>query len=251
MKRLLAAGAGPIYQLTHAFRLEERGHLHNPEFTILEWYRPGWEHPLLMDEVEELLAGLAGGQGDSAFARQPYDRLTVQQAFERHAGVDPHRAGVPELRRAASGAGTPPQLAEDDRDGWLAYLQATVVEPKLGLERPVFVHLYPADQCALARIRPGDPPLAERFELYVDGIELANGFTELTDSGEQRQRIRTENTAREASGKPALPVDEAFLTALDQMPPSAGVALGIDRIVMLLLGLATIDDCMAFAGAVS
>ncbi len=250
MKRLLAAGAGAIYQLTRAYRQEERGHLHNPEFTILEWYRPGWEYPQLMDEVELLLTALAAAGGPGGIlAAGPYERLTVRQAFLRTAGVDPHRATVANLRGAAASAGTPPGLADEDRDGWLAYLQAAVVEPGLGTERPVFLHLYPADQCALARIRPGDPPLAERFELYAGGIELANGFTELTDSAEQRRRVRAENAVRASEGRPTFPEDEEFLAALDSMPPSAGVALGVDRIVMILLGLACIDDCMAFAGA--
>ncbi len=251
MKRLLAGGSGPIFQLTRAFRRGERGPLHNPEFSMLEWYQPGWDHPRLMDQVEELLVALAREYDASGpFAAAPYDRATYGALFERLAGVDPHRDPVGELRRAAAG-GTPgaPDLDENDRDGWLAYLQATRVEPRLGVERPTFVDLYPADQCALARMRAGDPPMAERFELYARGIELANGFAELTDPVEQLARIEAENRAREAAGIEPYPVDRAFLDALGRMPPAAGVALGIDRVVMILLGASSVDEVMAFPGA--
>jgi len=250
MKRLLAAGSGPIFQLTRAFRGHERGPLHNPEFTILEWYQPGWEHPRLMDQVEELMRSLARRHGaGSPLGGGPYARIPYGEAFARWAGVDPHRDPVDRLRAAArAGDGAPPGLDDDDRDGWLAYLQAARVEPHL--RAPTFVELYPADQCALARLRPGDPPVAERFELYAAGVELANGFTELVDPAEQRARIEGENRARRAAGKSALPVDEDFLAALGEMPPAAGVAVGVDRVVMLLLGRATVDQVMAFPGAV-
>jgi len=250
MKRLLGAGAGPIFQLTRAFRRGERGPLHNPEFTILEWYRPGWDHRALMGEVEALLAHLAARHApECSLARAPYLRSTYGGVFQRHAGVDPHRAGAAELARAARAGADAPALADDDRDGWLFYLQAARVEPHLGCERPEFVEDYPADQCALARIRSGDPPVAERFELYADGLELANGYHELVIADEQRQRILDENRARSASGKPVYPVDEDFLAALATMPPSAGVAVGVDRVVMLLLGATAVGEVMAFPGA--
>ena len=247
MKRLLAAGSGPIYQLTRAFRLGERGGLHDPEFTMLEWYRPGWDHETLMDEVEELLVDLAQRHAPgTTLAREGYERATFAEAFQRSAGIDPHTASAQAIRAACPEGG--PDLDAADREGWLTWLQASRVEPTLGRGRPAFVHLYPANQCALARIRPGDPPVAERFELYCDGIELANGFHELTDSREQRQRIDDENRARERAGKPAYPVDEAFLEALDEMPAAAGVALGVDRVVMLLLGKDEIREVRAFTG---
>jgi elongation factor P--(R)-beta-lysine ligase len=251
MKRLLAAGSGPIFQLTRAFRRDERGPLHNPEFTILEWYQPGWEYPRLMDQVEELLRhlGRRHGRGE-LLGGGPYDRIGFGEAFQRWAGVDPHRDPTELLRRAAVRSGDPPPaLDDDDRDGWLAYLQASRVEPHLGTEIPTFVDLYPADQCALARLRPGDPPMAERFELYAGGTELANGFTELVDAGEQRTRIEAENRARRDQGRAPLPVDEDFLADLARMPPSAGVAVGVDRVVMLLLAAGSIDEVMAFPGA--
>lgn len=247
MKRLLAAGSGPIYQLTRAFRLGERGALHDPEFTMLEWYRPGWDHGALMDEVEELLVDLARRHAPgTTLAREGYGRVTYAGAFERCAGIEPHTATAEGIRAACPEGG--PDLDVEDREGWLTWLQAARVEPALGRGRAEFVHLYPADQCALARILPGDPPVAERFELYCEGIELANGFHELTDSGEQRRRIEDENRARRLAGKPPYPVDEAFLAALDTMPASAGVALGIDRVVMLLLGKGEIREVRAFTG---
>jgi len=247
MKRLLAAGSGPIYQITHAFRLGERGGLHDPEFTMAEWYRPGWDHHRLMDEVEELLVELAGEHGDACtLGEETYGRMTFGEAFERFAGVEPHGAGVGGIRGACPDGG--PDLAEDDREGWLTWLQASRVEPELGKGRPDFVFDYPVDQCALAKIRAGDPPVAERFELYCDGMELANGFHELTDAGEQRARIDEENQERVGEGKPAYPVDEAFVAAVGEMPQCAGVALGVDRVVMLLLGKESIADVRAFTG---
>jgi len=252
MKRLLAASSGPIYQLTRAFRLGERGALHNPEFTILEWYQPGWEHPRLMGQVESLLAtlGRAHGMPNHPFTRAPYTRLQFGEVFERSTGVDPHTATAEDLAEAAARSGdSGPALPAGDRDGWMSYLHAVAVEPHLGRGRPAFVDLYPADQCALARLRPGSPPVAERFELYLDGIELANGFTELTDPVEQEERIRSENAARIAAGERPYPLDRAFLRDLGRMPPAAGVAVGLDRVIMGLLGATSVDEVMAFPGA--
>lgn len=247
MKRLLAAASGPIYQITHSFRLGESGALHDPEFTLLEWYRPGWDHHRLMDEVEALLVELALEHGDGCtLGHSSYGRMTFGEAFERFAGVEPHRADVGVIRAACPPGG--PDLAGDDREAWLTWLQAARVEPELGNGRPDFVFDYPADQCALAKIRPGEPPVAERFELYCDGIELANGFHELTDAREQRARIDEENQARTGVGKPAYPVDEAFVAAVGEMPSAAGVALGVDRVVMLLLGNESIAEVRGFTG---
>jgi lysyl-tRNA synthetase class 2 len=201
-----------------------------------------------MDEVEALLVDLAARhQPAGRLAAQPYGRLTHADAFRRGAGVDPHRDGVEALRRAC-GDGAP-ALDDADREGWLTWLQASRVEPQLGVARPEFVHLYPADQCALARVRAGDPPVAERFELYCGGVELANGFGELNDPVEQRERIESENRARGADGRDRYPVDETFLAELGRMPAGAGVALGVDRVVMLLLGVRDLDAVMAFPGA--
>ncbi|MEM7356633.1 MAG: EF-P lysine aminoacylase EpmA, partial [Acidobacteriota bacterium] len=182
MKRLLAAGSGAIFQICKAFRDGEAGSRHNPEFTLLEWYRPGFDHHRLMDEMDELLGAILG--------LPAAERLTYAEAFERHAGLDPHRAPLVDLRAVAGSRGIEiVGAAPDDRDGWLHLLMSHLVEPELGRRRPTFLHDFPASQAALARVREGDPPLAERFEVYSEGVELANGFHELRDAGEQRRRF--------------------------------------------------------------
>jgi len=237
MKRLLAAGSGPIYQLGRAFRDGEAGRRHNPEFTMLEWYRPGWDHHRLMDEVDELLAGVLG--------TTPAERLTYREAFRRHAGIDPLAAGDDELRASATRCGL--HAADVDREGCLSLLLGAVVEPRLGHGRPSFLHDFPASQAALARVRPGDPPLAERFEAYVQGVELANGYHELSDAEEQRRRFVADLAERRRLGLPELPLDERLLAALEHgLPDCAGVALGVDRLVMLVCGASSISDVMAF-----
>ncbi len=238
MKRLLAAGSGPIFQITKAFRDGETGGRHNPEFTLLEWYRPGFDHHALMDEMDELLTEILGVPAA--------DRLTYEGAFLTHAGVDPHRASPEELRRRALELGLS-DLEDLDRDGWLDLLLSHVVEPKLGRERPTFLHDFPESQAALAKVRPGDPPLAERFEVFVEGVELANGFHELTDATEQRRRFERDRAARREAGRHVPPLDERFLAALEAgLPPTAGVALGVDRLVMLVLGATEIAEVLAF-----
>lgn len=239
MKRLLAAGSGPVYQLARVFRDDEVGRHHNPEFTLLEWYRPGFDHHGLMDEVDALLWTLLGASAA--------ERLTYAEAFGRHAGVDPHRDDVSTLRRATGELGAGCGLAPEDRDGWLALLLSHRVQPALGRGRPTFLHDFPASQAALARIRPGEPPLAERFEVFVEGVELANGYHELTDSREQAGRFRADLERRAAMGLPAVPLDGRLLEALEAgLPPCAGVALGFDRLVMLALGAGHIDEVLAF-----
>jgi lysyl-tRNA synthetase class 2 len=238
MKRLLAAGSGPVYQICKAVRDGEAGRRHNPEFTILEWYRPGWDHHRLMDEIDELLAAVLG--------TGPGERLSYAEAFERHAGFDPHREPDDGLRarvtafgvRSATGLG---------RDDLLDLALTHLVEPKLGHCQPSFVSDYPASQAALARIRPGDPPLAERFEVFVEGLELANGYHELTDPEAQRQRFEHDLEARRAAGLPQVPIDEHLLAALEHgLPECAGVALGVDRLVMLAAGAREIAEVLAF-----
>jgi lysyl-tRNA synthetase class 2 len=257
MKRLLAAGSGPIYQVTRAFRDGERGRLHNPEFTILEWYRPGFDHHALMEEVEDLVVAVLGGRpafagldrGASRRTLEPFARITYREAFLDVLGIDPHRVAAADLSRIAGleGVPPPPGFHAADRDAWLDLLLVARVEATLGVERPAFLHDYPASQAALARIRPGDPPIAERFELYIDGIEIANGYHELLDPAEQERRFVEANAARRALGKPELPVDRRLLDALAAgIPPCAGVALGLDRLVMLAAGARSIDEVMAF-----
>ncbi len=240
MKRLLAAGSGPIWQLCRAFRDGEAGRRHNPEFTILEWYRTGWDHHRLMDEVDELLGVVLGTRRGL--------RLTFAEAFQEHAGLDPHRAPADQLRdRAHELLGTELPALGQDRDGWLQLLFSRVLEPALGRGRPAFVHDFPATQAALARIRPGDPPVAERFEVFVDGVELANGFHELGDPSEQRRRFVSDLETRQRSGRPLPEPDERLLAALDKgLPDCAGVALGVDRLVMLKAGATDISQVIAF-----
>jgi lysyl-tRNA synthetase class 2 len=238
MKRLLAAGSGPIYQICRAFRGGEAGRRHNPEFTILEWYRPGWDHHPLMDEIDALVA--------EVLETPPGEHLSYAEVFEAHAGVDPHRASMSELgERVAVLAvrGT----ADLDRDDLLNLLLAEVVEPQLGRGRPTFVYDFPASQAALARLRPGEPALAERFELFVEGVELANGYHELTDPAEQRRRFERDLAERRRRDLPEVPADQRLMAALEAgMPDCAGVALGIDRLVMLKLGATDISEVIAF-----
>lgn len=240
MKRLLAAGSGPIYQITRAFRDGESGPVHNPEFTLLEWYRPGFDHHALMDEVDLFLAEMLGTPAAQ--------RLSYAAAFSRHVGLDPHRASGAELQGAARERGIEGVgLALDDRDGWLALLMTHAVEPRLPPSRPTFVYDFPASQAALARIRPGSPPLAERFEVYAGGLELANGYHELRDPREQRARFERDLELRRERGLREPPIDERLLAALRAgLPECAGVALGFDRLLLIAAAVVSLRDVIAF-----
>ncbi len=242
MKRLLAAGATAIHQITRSFRGGEHGALHNPEFTIVEWYRVGdalEEGMLLLAELAEEMLG-AGST----------ERLTYRDAFLARVGVDPHTATCEQLADSARrhSLSTPAGLALDDRDGWLDLLLVELVEPHLGRRVPTILYDYPASQAALAHVRDDDPPVAERFELYVRGIELANGYHELVDPKVLRQRNQTVNRQRAAEGKYTLPEESRLLSAMKHgLPSCAGVALGFDRLVMLAAGVADISEAMAFS----
>lgn len=241
MKRLMAAGGEAIFQVTHAFRQEEQGPLHNPEFTLVEWYRRGDG----LTEGIQLLSEL----GHALLGRGEAESMTYQAAFERYAGVDPHAVDVSEMIDVARtrGVSAPKSLPARDRDAWLDLLLVELVGPNLGNERPTILYDYPANQAALAVVRAGPPRLAERFELYVDGIELANGYHELLDADELRQRNRENNRQRIDHGKPALPEESRLLAAMDLgLPECAGVALGFDRIVMLAAGSKLLSDVLAF-----
>ncbi len=245
MKRLLAAGSGCIYQVARVFRNGEAGRLHNPEFTLLEWYRVGFDHHRLMDEVTELATTLLRDRLPLAAP----ERLSYRAAFERHLGLNPHRATVAELAACAEhcGVSIPPGMPVNDVDPWLDLLLTHRIEMHLGQGRLCFVYDYPALQAALARLRPGDPPVGERFELYLHGVELANGFHELGDAVEQRRRFVAENAARQAHGLPLMPVDDNLLAALEAgLPDCAGVALGFDRLVMLAAGKGALAEALAF-----
>ncbi|MFP1824152.1 elongation factor P--(R)-beta-lysine ligase [Lonsdalea quercina] len=240
MKRLLAAGSGPIYQLGRSFRNEESGRHHNPEFTMLEWYRPHYDMYRLMNEVDDLLQQVL--ECESA------EMLTYQQAFQRHLDVDPLSADKAQLREVAETLGVGDVAhQEEDRDTLLQLLFAVGVEVNIGRDKPAFVYHFPATQASLAEISTEDHRVAERFEVYFKGIELANGFRELTDSAEQRQRFEQDNRKRAARGLPVQPIDENLLDALTAgIPDCAGVALGVDRLIMLALKAESISEVMAF-----
>ena len=243
MKRLLAAGSGDIYQLCKVFRDAERGRWHNPEFTMLEWYRLGYDDAALMAEVEALASMLLRPYRSVS----PAERLSYAEALRRHAGVDTHRDSDARLAEAASDRGIRCDAALD-RDGWLDLLMGLVVGPCLGIERACFVTDYPASQASLARLKDGNPPVAARFELYIDGLELANGFHELTNGSEQRGRFQQEHATRRARGQAEPPLDEHLLAALASgVPDCAGVALGFDRLVAVALGVAAVADTLTFS----
>lgn len=234
MKRLLTSGFNKIFQICRCFRKGERGDRHLPEMTLLEWYAAGWTYLDLMDQCESLIGYLALRmglgrrliyQGHTVDLVRPWDRLSVDAAFRRFGGMTAQQA-----------------LERDCFDE----IMGLEIEPRLGLDRPVFLYDYPVQTGALARIKPSDPRLVERFELYLAGMELCNAFSELTDSLEQRARFEAQNQRRREKGSGAYPIPEPFLRDLEAMPPAAGNALGLDRLVMLFTNSPTIDEVVAF-----
>ncbi|EJN6827072.1 elongation factor P--(R)-beta-lysine ligase [Vibrio cidicii] len=240
MKRLLAAGSGCIYQLGKAFRNEENGRYHNPEFTMLEWYRVGFDHHQLMDEMDDLLQLVL--QCGAA------ERMTYQQAFLTVLGVCPLEGTMAELKSVAARLGLSDIAeAEEDRDTLLQLLFSIGVEAKIGQQVPAFVYDFPASQAALAKINLNDPRVADRFEVYFKGIELANGFHELDNAQEQLRRFEQDNHKRVEMGLAEQPIDYHLIAALQSgLPECAGVALGVDRLIMLALGCDHIDQVTAF-----
>lgn len=230
MKRLLAAGYERIFQICRCWRQGERGRRHLPEYTMLEWYRAGCDYRVLMEECEDLFCALVPGrtlalEGRTVDLSPPWERLTVAEAFSRHSDLTPQQA-----------------LAAGRFDEIIA-LQ---IEPCLGRQSPTFLTEYPSSCAALARLKPGNPEVAERFELYVAGVEIANAFSELTDPAEQRRRFEKDEEARRVAGKTPVPLPEKFLAELETLPAAAGIALGIDRLVMLLCDVQNIDEVVAF-----
>lgn len=241
MKRLLAQGCHRLFQICHCFRKEEVGRLHQGEFTLLEWYHAGWSYRELMQECEEFVCALAADQnlrmagvGDNGTLQRdgrtislapPWPRLSVEEAFRRYAGEDAH---------------------EVLRQGRFDEVLVTAVEPQLGWEQPVFLCDYPAKLASLARRKEGAPALAERFELYIAGIELANGFSELTDPAEQRRRFVDELRSSQDAGNVYTAMPERFLADLGNLEETAGVALGVDRLLMLLLGCGSVTEVIPF-----
>lgn len=242
MKRLLAAGSGDIYQICHVVRGEERSRLHNPEFTLVEWYRLGFDADALMDEVAALVALLVGRPA------MPVEKLTYSQSFERVLGLDPLTVPLAALETLARERGYQScAVAESERDELLDLLMGAHVGPTLGRGRLTFVHRYPASQAALARLDPMDPRVALRFELYAEGVELANGFQELGDAGEQRSRFAADRAARRRRGLVDPPADERMLAALGAgLPECSGVAVGFDRVLMIAAQARSLDEVMAF-----
>ena len=238
MKRLLAAGSGSIYQICHAFREAETGRRHNAEFTLLEWYRVGYDYRALMDEVETLIDTLSGQENR-------YTRVSYRDLLIEHANVDITSIQLPILRERSRDLVPGTDTDYLDFDQCLDLLLSMVVAPRM--KGYVFVYDYPISQASLARVSVKNPSVAERFELFHDDLELANGFSELTDARIQRSRFENDNNLRAAKGLPRLPVDEHLLAALESaMPDCAGVALGLDRLLMVLLGLDSIDQAITF-----
>ena len=236
MKRLLAAGSGSIFQVGHAFRQGEAGRLHHPEFSLLEWYRVGYDYQQLMDEIELLITSLSLRQCS-------FSRISYRNLFREQLDLEVDEVSVEELRdRCASRVTDSSSL---DYDQCLDLLLGLVIAPTMrGYQ---FVYDYPVSQAALARVRKDDGSVAERFELFFDGIELANGFSELTDAAEQRSRFERDNALRRERGLPQYPVDEHLLAALESgMEDCAGVAMGLDRLIMVLLELESIDQVLTF-----
>ena len=242
MKRMLAAGVGDCYELGRVFRDGEAGGRHNPEFTMLEWYRLGMDHLRVADEAVELVqAALALVERQASVAQ-----ISFRELYRDTLGVDPMAAGIDDLRAAADGIAVDPEGLT--RDDWLDLLMTHRIQPRFPPNQLLVLHDYPASQCALAKVvRRGDVEVAERFELYLGPLELANGYHELTDPAEQRRRFERDVAVRSARGAASPPIDEALLAAMGAgLPACAGVALGIDRLLMAMSGTSRIGDVLAF-----
>ncbi|MEJ2383859.1 MAG: EF-P lysine aminoacylase EpmA [Xanthomonadales bacterium] len=242
LKRLLAAGLRDIYEMGRVFRAGEAGRNHNPEFTMLEWYRTGMTYLDLADEVAELVRACGRGR----FNGWPVKRIPYRELFRRETGLDPLLCGETELEDCAAERGV--RTGPLDRQEWIDLLLAEVVQPALPGEQLTVVYDYPPEQAALARIRPGDVDMAERFELYLGQAELANGYQELTDPVEQLARFERDARQRERRGQERIPIDLRLVAALQAgLPECSGVALGVDRLLMAILKLDRIDAVLAFS----
>jgi elongation factor P--(R)-beta-lysine ligase len=258
MKRLLARdGFSRSYQFARVFRDGEVSRTHNPEFTLLEFYAAPGSAVSIMSDLEQLLfscaaeapARMGHGRGSGTISlRPPFERLTCREAFLRYAGFDPLPLDVAAFAQAARAGGV--RLAAGAAwDDVFTQVLLERIEPALGIDRPTFLIEYPASQAALARVKPSDPRVAERFELYAGGLELANGFSELCDAREQRRRLQEEQDLRRRLGRDVFPLDEKFLAALDRIREAGGVAVGFDRLQMLVTGAETIADVLLFPAA--
>ena len=242
MKRLLVAGSGDIYQISKVFRDDEKGRNHNPEFTMLEWYRLGFNHHQLMDEIESLLNRLM------VEGKVEFQRLSYQQAFLNQFKIDPFNTDVIKLKQVAQTFNIEtPQGMDDDIDMWLDWLMVEKIAPAFPEDSFTFLYDYPASQASLARLDREDSRKANRFELFYGELELANGFYELTNADEQAKRFENDNIVRQQRGQKLMPVDECLLDALKSgLPECSGVAIGIDRLLMLLTGADRIDEVISF-----
>ena len=234
MKRLLAAGYPRIFQISKCFRNGERGNFHLPEFTLLEWYRAEIDYERLMEDCEALILWISGSisggrkirtQGREIDLDVPWERISVSESFDRYASLD---------------------LETAIRNGYFDEIMVKEIEPNLGITKPTFLYDYPATLASLAKLKPDKPKFAERFEIYIAGIELANGFSELTDPIEQRKRFERDQRKRQESGKQMYPMAENFLKSLEQLPQAAGIALGVDRLAMIFSDKPSIDDVVSF-----
>ncbi len=253
MKRLLAADSGPIYQINPAFRQEETGRLHQVEFTMLEWYRPGWEAAQLRAEVDSLMQQVA--------QTQPALQCSYAQLFQKYLGINPHQATLASMYEIATQHSLEnfAELVSGDRDTALQLLMSSIIEPALkqdlASDTPIFIYDFPATQAALAQLKTvklnkQNIQVADRFELYWQGVELANGFFELCDVNEQRLRFQQQQTLRYRRGQVVPDIDEQFLAALEHgLPPCSGVALGIDRLCMLCQNKNNLPEVMAFSNS--
>ncbi len=244
MKRLLAAGSGDIYQLGQVFRDDELGRYHQPEFMLLEWYRLGFSHHQLMDEVTCLLNHLFINK------KIAVQRLSYQQAFIQQLAIDPLTVNAEQLKHCAeqNNIVIPQGMDINDKDMWLDWLMVEKIAPSFAKESFTFLYDYPASQAALARLDDKDKRLAQRFELFYGELELANGFNELTDADEQQKRFEQENNLRQQRQQKIMPIDKHLISALSSgLPECAGVAIGIDRLLMVLMGVSHIQEVMSFA----
>jgi elongation factor P--(R)-beta-lysine ligase len=259
MKRLLSDGFSRIFQLARVFRNGELSRTHNPEFTMLELYRAGTDYHGVMADLERVVEACARALAPDGVPRAvrggrtielaaPFERLGVEEAFWRHAGVDLAACDgdAGRLALAARRAGHDPGPPGETFDDVFFRVMLDAVEPRIGLARPTYLVDWPASMAALARVKPDAPRLAERFELYAGSLELANGYSELTDASEQRRRLLEEQETRRRLGRPVHPVDERFVEAVGRMPEAGGVAVGLDRLLMLLVGAQAIDDVLLF-----
>lgn len=240
MKRLLAAGIGSCYELGRVFRDGEHGRLHNPEFTMLEWYRLGWSHHQLMDECAELIREAMRMVGRGVSVRE----ASYRQVYQDHFGIDPLSASEGELRAPLAVFGINDEGLT--RDDWLDLLMTHLIQPAFPDNRILMVYDFPKSQAAMARVRQGDVPVAERFEIFLGQVELANGYRETNDANEQRERFERDLSRRQKRGTVRAPLDANLLDALSGLPDCSGVALGVDRLLMAMLGSDTLADAVAF-----